>query len=105
MARLDQVVERLGNGGFDGMVNDVQRFARRRPALFLVGAAALGLAVGRLIRAGAVPHATDQEADSQPHDWPGQAVPPADFYPTELLTAPPTPTSVPPAAPTELGGL
>jgi hypothetical protein len=105
VARLDQVVERIDSGGFDGIVNDVQRFARRRPALFLLGAAGLGLAVGRLIRAGAVPHATGQETDSPPDSRPAPPAPPTDLYPAEPLTAPPPPTSVPPVAPTELGGL
>jgi hypothetical protein len=103
VARLDQVVERMGSGGFDGMVNDVQRFARRRPALFLLGAAALGLAVGRLIRAGAVQHATGQEADTPKQDWSDEPRPPADLsYPDAAMVVPPVPTPVPPS---DLGGL
>jgi gas vesicle protein len=36
--------------GFDGMVNDVQQFARRRPGTFLLGALAAGFGIGRLLR-------------------------------------------------------
>ncbi|MBE1603490.1 hypothetical protein [Actinopolymorpha pittospori] len=35
----------------DGILQDVEGFARRRPVAFLVGAAAAGFAVGRLARA------------------------------------------------------
>jgi hypothetical protein len=37
--------------GPSGIVDEVQRFARRRPGLFLLGAAAAGAAIGRLTRA------------------------------------------------------
>jgi hypothetical protein len=37
--------------GPTGMVDEVQRFARRRPGLFLLTAAAAGVAVGRMTRA------------------------------------------------------
>ena len=37
--------------GFSGLIDDVQRFARRRPGVFLLGAAAAGAAVGRFGRA------------------------------------------------------
>jgi uncharacterized protein YjbJ (UPF0337 family) len=59
MAR--QATERLGvlagsvrERGFDGIVDDVQQFARRRPGAFLLGAAAAGFVVGRLVRSGAL---------------------------------------------------
>ena len=48
--RLDGVAERLSSRGFDGVVDDLQRFARRRPGVFLAAAAASGFAAGRLFR-------------------------------------------------------
>ena len=48
--RLQQVAERLESGGLEGALSDLQGFARRRPGVFLLGAAAAGFAVGRLMR-------------------------------------------------------
>lgn len=36
--------------GFDGIIDDVERFARRRPGAFLLGAAVAGFGVGRILR-------------------------------------------------------
>jgi hypothetical protein len=49
--KAHELAARLENAGFDGVVEDVRGFARRRPGLFLIGAAAAGFAVGRMIRA------------------------------------------------------
>jgi hypothetical protein len=49
--RAQQLADRLRSGGFDGIVTDTGRFARRRPGLFLVGAAAAGFFVGRMVKA------------------------------------------------------
>lgn len=40
----------VGTTGFDGMVDDVESFARRRPGAFLAGAAVAGFAASRLGR-------------------------------------------------------
>lgn len=48
--RLGGVAGRLNDRGLDGLVDDVQRFARRRPAMFLAVAAGAGFAAGRLFR-------------------------------------------------------
>ena len=48
--QLHAAAERIGSKGFDGLVDDVQSFARRRPGMFLAAAAASGFAVGRLFR-------------------------------------------------------
>jgi hypothetical protein len=48
--RLGALASRLEGGGVDGIVEDLQGFARRRPGLFLLGAAAAGFAAGRLVR-------------------------------------------------------
>lgn len=52
--RVSSQVRRYSDGidqrGFDGLLDDVQRFARRRPGAFLVAAAAAGFLAGRLGR-------------------------------------------------------
>ena len=48
--RLHAVAERISRRGFDGLIDDVQSFGRRRPGVFLTVAAASGFAVGRLFR-------------------------------------------------------
>lgn len=54
---------------FDGLVDDVQRFARRRPGVFLAATAAAGLVAGRLARA-----LNEGEAERSPgQSPPGQA--------------------------------
>ena len=47
---VDQLADRLEERGFDGTVEDVRGFARRRPGLFLAGAAATGFVLTRLGR-------------------------------------------------------
>jgi hypothetical protein len=49
-ARLRSMADRLNSKGFDGVVDDVQAFARRRPGAFLALAAASGFVAGRLFR-------------------------------------------------------
>jgi hypothetical protein len=42
--------DRLSNGGFDQTIDDVKRFARRRPMVFLAAAVGAGMVVGRMLR-------------------------------------------------------
>jgi len=51
-SRVGEVAQRLENRGYDGLVEDVSGFARRRPGVFLGAAALLGFAVGRVVRSG-----------------------------------------------------
>lgn len=51
--KVREIAQRLESGGPEGVVDDVTRFARRRPGLFLLGAIGVGFAVGRLVRSGA----------------------------------------------------
>jgi ElaB/YqjD/DUF883 family membrane-anchored ribosome-binding protein len=51
-SRVGDVAQRLESRGYDGLVDDVSRFARRRPGVFLAGAGLLGFAIGRIIRSG-----------------------------------------------------
>jgi hypothetical protein len=40
----------LDDRGVEGIIEDVKRFARRRPGVFIAGAVAAGIVTGRLIR-------------------------------------------------------
>lgn len=51
---LDTRADALETRGVEGVVADVADFAGRRPGVFLLGAAALGFGVGRLVRSGAL---------------------------------------------------
>jgi uncharacterized protein YjbJ (UPF0337 family) len=51
---LDTCATELEERGVEGVVADVADFAGRRPGVFLLGAAALGFGVGRLVRSGAL---------------------------------------------------
>lgn len=48
---VERVAGQLQGRGLEGVVSDVERFARRRPGVFLLGAAAAGFAVGRMVSA------------------------------------------------------
>ena len=48
--KVEELAGRLEQRGFDGTVEDVRNFARRRPGMFLLTAAVTGFAVGRLGR-------------------------------------------------------
>jgi hypothetical protein len=49
-AKLGEVADRLDDRGFEGIVDDVHRFARRRPGVFLMAAGAAGFLAGRFLR-------------------------------------------------------
>lgn len=51
--QVRKVADRVDERGVDGMVDDVQNFARRRPGVFLLGCATAGFVTGRLLRGGA----------------------------------------------------
>jgi len=51
---LDNTASYIEERGLEGIAVDVVDFARRRPGVFLAGAAVLGFGVGRLVRSGAV---------------------------------------------------
>ncbi|MBS3940181.1 MAG: hypothetical protein KG028_04395 [Actinobacteria bacterium] len=48
--QVDGIATKVDQLGFDGLVDEVQRYARRRPGAFLLGAAVAGFAVSRLAR-------------------------------------------------------
>ena len=51
---MDTCAAEIEERGLEGIAADVTDFARRRPGVFLAGAAVLGFGVGRMIRSGAV---------------------------------------------------
>jgi uncharacterized protein YjbJ (UPF0337 family) len=51
--QVGRVADRLDQRGVDGVVNDVQSFARHRPGAFLLGCATAGFVTGRLLRGSA----------------------------------------------------
>ena len=48
--RVESSATRLDNGGYQSVVNDVTRFARNKPGIFLAAAVGAGFVVGRLLR-------------------------------------------------------
>ena len=61
--RAGQVADHLDERGIEGVVTEVQDFARRKPGVFLLGCAAAGFATGRLIRGGAASSGNDASDD------------------------------------------
>jgi uncharacterized protein YjbJ (UPF0337 family) len=49
--RLSNLGDDIEARGFTGVLQDLQGFARRRPGAFLLGAAVLGVGVGRMVKA------------------------------------------------------
>lgn len=99
--RLGSMADRLGERGVDGIVDDVQRFGRRRPGLFLAAALATGFVAGRLFRG-----AQADASSPQPHAGNGEWRPqePAAQMPStgaQPSLAPPVaaPAPAPPPAP------
>ncbi|MCP9956345.1 MULTISPECIES: hypothetical protein [Streptomyces] len=64
----------LEERGVDGLVGDLQGFARRRPGAFLGGAVLAGLVAGRLMKAGKAAHSDDGVARQVPET--AEPVPP-----------------------------
>ena len=100
--KLSSFSERLQRQGLEGTIDEVQRYARRRPGMFLLGALGVGLGVGRLVRGA---QAASQSAPADPMTMaPTEvrgtlAVPGADGY--EVPPAgdvPPLPLNVPTTA-------
>ncbi|MFE9623571.1 hypothetical protein [Streptomyces sp. NPDC006527] len=96
--------------GIDGMVDDLQRFARRRPGLFLGGALLAGLAVGRLGKtAGKAAQSTEAGQEQSPGavgpqgsiepDMPTPAPGTGQWTPPQPPVSPPAASSAPPPGP------
>ena len=48
--QIERFADRLDREGMDGLLGDLQSFARRRPGAFLAAGFGLGMALGRLVR-------------------------------------------------------
>ena len=66
---LDDTASYIEERGLEGLATDVVDFARRRPGVFLAGAAVLGFGVGRLIRSGAVSSDGDDNGVTGELEW------------------------------------
>lgn len=67
--RIESMADRVDDLGVRGVVEEVAEFGRRRPLLFLAGAAGAGLLVGRLARAA-------KDAGGSPSSSPAMATAP-----------------------------
>jgi gas vesicle protein len=63
--RLHAIAEDMQERGVSGVLEDVQTFARRRPGVFLLGAAVLGFGVGRYVKAEAAQRKEQKELEEQ----------------------------------------
>jgi hypothetical protein len=114
--RGHQAADYVDKQGVEGITDDLQRFARRRPGLFLGGALLAGLAVGRLGKvagkaaqsgnggqpqpagaAGQLPNSVEPDMPAPPSGA-GQWTPPQPV-------SPPTVSSPPPPLPPTSGGM
>ena len=91
-----RVADRLEGRGPDGLLEDVQDFARRRPGLFLAGAALAGFALGRTGKGVAAAGSSSGMSE----DAPGRG----DEFPPPVPLAPPAPVR-PPVTPVTTGGV
>jgi hypothetical protein len=62
--KVSDTADRFEERGFDGVLEDVKSFARRRPGIFLLGAGVAGFAVGRMVRG--AKSASDSSASNRP---------------------------------------
>ncbi|HEY4610000.1 MAG TPA: hypothetical protein VIH06_12365 [Ilumatobacteraceae bacterium] len=62
--RVQRYAQSVQDRGPSAMADDMTDFARRRPMVFLVGAALGGFAIGRLVRAGAMSGGQSQNGSS-----------------------------------------
>jgi ElaB/YqjD/DUF883 family membrane-anchored ribosome-binding protein len=67
VAKLGDLASHVRTRGFDGLIEDTQRFARRRPGVFLASAAAAGFLAGRAVRS-----TKDEQQQQQPDTSPPQ---------------------------------
>lgn len=93
--KLHEVVNRVESRGFDGIVQDTERFARRRPGAFLLAAAVAGFSASRLLRAGS----DAKKADEGSTQGSAEMTTP---YPRQPV-APTMPQAMPPTGPPPAG--
>jgi hypothetical protein len=72
--RVQGIADTLEQRGPQGLLDDVSRFARRKPGTFLLFAAVAGFGVGRLVRAGAASQSTSDSGSSATYGSVGQSM-------------------------------
>lgn len=102
-ARIEKVADRVDELGVQGVVEEVTDLARRRPVLFLAGAAAAGVLVGRMARAGK--EAQGSSSDATPNGISAPAAPTPAPMPAPTSTPTPTPMPASASAPLPLAGV
>jgi len=88
--RVRTFADSLENGSPSDLLNEVRRFARQRPGVFLLSAAALGFLGGRLTR-GAAEEARDQSSGGDYDATRGYGVTTGTGYATGLAATPSVP--------------
>ena len=92
--KVEEIAERIEQRGFDGVVEDLTSFARRRPGTFLVSAAAAGFVVGRLGRGAQAAKGTQGSAQGSA-PVPELATPQTPMVPPAVAIATPEPYLTP----------
>jgi hypothetical protein len=64
--QVERFAERLDRDGVDGLLRDLQTFARRRPGAFLAAGFGLGMVIGRLVRASDLGQSNDSGRSFRP---------------------------------------
>ena len=75
---LEQVSSTLRSKDLDGMVREVESFARSQPVAFFLAAAAAGFLATRFLKAGSQPHAETQAPRPQEFPRSGAGIHPSD---------------------------
>lgn len=93
--RGQRAADYLERQGVEGIVADLQSFARRRPGAFLGGALLAGLAVGRLAKVTQAASQANGNGTAQVGAAPGQGELTPPVGPAPVGTAPPAPSAPP----------
>lgn len=107
---LDDLSDTVRNRDVGEMLQDVEDFARRQPALFLAGAAALGFAAGRFMKASS-DRRRQERYDAYDYDRSdyghaaSRAAPAADYQPATPAATPATGTGTGGAGASVSGGI
>jgi hypothetical protein len=97
--KLAELARRVDARGFDGLVRDVETFARDKPGVFLFGAGVAGFLVGRMLRGAAASSDASPGGGSSGASATAPVAGPAvwkpEVEPTLAAGAPPLPSSLP----------
>lgn len=70
--RIRSVANHIDANGFDGIMNDIQGFARRRPGAFIAAGMGAGMLIGRFFRASDTESMKDAMTPGSDHEQSGQ---------------------------------